>query len=53
MRLDDGLHPDERLDVRGEAVRHEVELAVWGDEGDGAVVLEPAVGCGDAVWWDG
>ena len=40
MRLDHCLDPDERLDVRGESVGHEVELPVWGDEGDRAVVLE-------------
>lgn len=41
VRLHHGLHPDERLDVRGEPVRHEIELPVRRDEGDGAVVLEP------------
>lgn len=40
MRLDDALDPDERLDLGVETVRHELELAVGGDKGDGAVVLE-------------
>lgn len=38
--LDDALDPDERLDLGVEAVRHELELAVRGDEGDCAVVFE-------------
>lgn len=29
-----------RTHVGVEAVGHELELAIWGDEGDGAVVLE-------------
>lgn len=38
--LDDGLHPDERLDVRGESVGHQVELPVRRYEGDRTIVLE-------------
>ncbi len=38
--LDNALDPDERLDLRVEAVRHELEFAVGRNEADGAVVLE-------------
>ncbi|KFY90763.1 hypothetical protein V498_05845 [Pseudogymnoascus sp. VKM F-4517 (FW-2822)] len=38
--LDHALDPNQRLDLRVEPVRHELELAVGRDEGDGAVVLE-------------
>jgi hypothetical protein len=41
VRLDDGLHPNEGLDVGVEPVRHEIELPVGRDEGNGSVVLEP------------
>lgn len=40
MTLDARFDPDERLDLLREAVRHELEFAVWRDERDGAVVLE-------------
>lgn len=40
MWLHDSLHPDQRLHVRRQSVRHQVELSVWRDEGDSAVVLE-------------
>mmetsp|Transcript_45275 Transcript_45275/g.120078 ORF Transcript_45275/g.120078 Transcript_45275/m.120078 type:complete len:245 (-) Transcript_45275:202-936(-) len=35
------LDPDERFHVRVQSVVHQLELPIWGDEGDGAVVLEP------------
>lgn len=35
--VDDGLDPDERLDARVEAVRHELEVAVGRDEADRVV----------------
>lgn len=40
MGLDDAFDPDKGLDLGVEAVGHEFELAVRGDEGDGAVVFE-------------
>mmetsp|Transcript_20563 Transcript_20563/g.44645 ORF Transcript_20563/g.44645 Transcript_20563/m.44645 type:complete len:217 (+) Transcript_20563:228-878(+) len=39
--FDYGLDPNERLDVRVQSVRHEVELSVGGDERYGPIVLEP------------
>mmetsp|Transcript_28252 Transcript_28252/g.45933 ORF Transcript_28252/g.45933 Transcript_28252/m.45933 type:complete len:319 (-) Transcript_28252:79-1035(-) len=42
MGFHHGLHPDERLDVSVQPVRHEVELAVRRDERYGAIVLEPS-----------
>ena len=42
MPLDDGLDPDERLDVSVQSVGHQLELAVRGDERDGPVILKPA-----------
>ena len=38
--LDHALNPDQWLDLGVEPVRHELELAVGRDEGDGAVVFE-------------
>ena len=40
MALHGCFDPYEGLDGRGEAVGHEFEFAVGGDEGDGAVVFE-------------
>lgn len=40
VRLDQALDPDQGLDLGVEAVRHELELAVGGDERDCAVVFE-------------
>ena len=42
VALDHALDPDQRLDLRVQAVAHELELAVGRDEADGAVVLEAA-----------
>mmetsp|Transcript_238 Transcript_238/g.554 ORF Transcript_238/g.554 Transcript_238/m.554 type:complete len:355 (+) Transcript_238:196-1260(+) len=36
-----GLDPYQRLDVRVQSIRHEIELAVRWDEGYGPIVLEP------------
>jgi hypothetical protein len=41
MGFDGSLYPNKRLDGGGEAVGHELKLAVWRDEGDSAVVFEP------------
>jgi len=51
--LHQALHPDQRFDVLGEPVAHEVERAVWGDEGDGAVVLEAGLGVVGLRGWVG
>ena len=39
--LDHRFDPNQRLNVGVEAVRHELELSVGRDEGDGAIVVEP------------
>lgn len=35
------LYPDQGLDLCVQAVAHELKFAVWRDEADGSVVLEP------------
>jgi hypothetical protein len=40
VALDTRFYPDERFHGCGQAIRHELELAVRGNEGDGPVVLE-------------
>ena len=34
------FNPNKRFDGGGEAVGHELKLAVWGNEGAGAIVFE-------------
>lgn len=41
MPFNHRLDPDQRLDLRVQPVRHQVKSAVWWDEGDGSVVVEP------------
>mmetsp|Transcript_12035 Transcript_12035/g.34813 ORF Transcript_12035/g.34813 Transcript_12035/m.34813 type:complete len:284 (-) Transcript_12035:525-1376(-) len=41
VRLDHGFDPNQRLDMRVQTVRHQVEFSVGRDEGNGAIVFEP------------
>jgi len=41
MSLNDRLDPDERLHVCIQSVRHKFKLAVWRNERDGTIVVEP------------
>lgn len=41
MRPHIALHPYQRLDLRVQAVAHELEFAVWRNETDRPVILEP------------
>lgn len=38
--FDDGLAPNERFDLGVESVAHQLEFAVWWDEGNGSVRFE-------------
>lgn len=40
MTLDHGLCPNQRLDLSIQAVAHQLEFTVWGNERDRAVVFE-------------
>lgn len=42
MTLHHTLDPDQRLDLSIQSVAHQFEFAVWGDEADGSIILEPA-----------
>ena len=41
VALNDGLYPDEGLDVGVESVTHQLKLSVGRDKRDGSVVLKP------------
>ena len=41
VRLHDGFYPNQRLHLRLQAVGHQVKLAIWWNERDRTVVLEP------------